>query len=291
MLLNLTTDSLRLLRDQAGDIDVVVDFIERDNTTGAIGAAQSQRANFTTADVAPILAAPASGLTRLVQHICIRNAHATTSNDVTIQFDALGTIYDIYAARLLAGEMLQWDEHKGFKILLAPGTDVPFKSARIHDDNQNDSSTTTVNGASDSDITVPSLLARIPPSTNPRIFGMFGFAITNSAIATTACRTNFYCSFVTLNISIISAIGNVVNSDTAATMYGGSASFTTILAKGTDVLAAGMGMTILAGCAAQNGDAAAQLYNTLGLRYDSEVAASQASVHAGSWVEVFQFNP
>jgi hypothetical protein len=124
MILSATTDKLSLITDFAGDIDVVVTYIDRNQSTGAIGAANRQLTTITTATTTDILAAPAATTDRKVESITIRNAHVSTSNDVIVQYNANGTLYELHAARLRSTEMLQWSEHDGFEKIT--DLDLPY---------------------------------------------------------------------------------------------------------------------------------------------------------------------
>src|SRR5688572_27323674 len=116
LMLTATTDSIAVTTSggAAYDVDVVSSFIDRVTSTGAIGAAQRELENITSATTVDIVEEPASDTTRKVKYINIRNAHATSAVDVLVQLDASGTFYELHKATLLAGESLCYLEKKGF---------------------------------------------------------------------------------------------------------------------------------------------------------------------------------
>jgi hypothetical protein len=120
MILTATTDKLSLITEQAGDVDVIVNYVDRVTSTGAVGAANRQVTTITTATTTDILASPAADTTRKVLDISIRNAHATTSVDVVVQYNANGTLYEAHAARLYPTERLAWSFDSGFNLNTRP---------------------------------------------------------------------------------------------------------------------------------------------------------------------------
>lgn len=117
MILTATTDRLRIVTEQVGDIDIVVTYIDRVTSTGAVGPANRQTSNHTTVNDNGFLDPPSADTTRKVLSLTIRNAHATTSMDCRVVFDANGTFYELHAARLYPTEMLEYNEAGGFKKL------------------------------------------------------------------------------------------------------------------------------------------------------------------------------
>jgi hypothetical protein len=76
----------------------------------------------TAANTTTIVAAPASGDLRRVKGINIRNKHASTSTDVTMQLDVSATDYELFKVTLRAGETLQWREELGWYVI--PASDI-----------------------------------------------------------------------------------------------------------------------------------------------------------------------
>lgn len=119
IVLTATTDKLQLVTGAAASLDVSAFFVDRDQSTGAVGAADRQLTAITTATTTDIVAAPASGKTRNVKQLHVRNKHATASCDVTVLFDANATDYEIYKVTLRAGDALEYIEGVGFYLLAA----------------------------------------------------------------------------------------------------------------------------------------------------------------------------
>jgi hypothetical protein len=102
-MLNLkTTDSLELITSAATTVDCVVSWVD---DVADVFTPDTTVTAPTTATTTPICAAPSTGV-RNVKNISIRNTHASTTNDVTVQVDRSATNYTIIKASLLAGEAL-----------------------------------------------------------------------------------------------------------------------------------------------------------------------------------------
>jgi hypothetical protein len=138
LVLTATTDKIQLTTTSTANVDVVAGFIDRDQTTGDVGAANRQLTTINTATTTDIVAAPAATTTRNIRYLSVRNRHATASNDVTVVFDANGTDYELVKMTLLAGETLLWTPTTGFskfsdasrlERLLIKGSDQTFATA------------------------------------------------------------------------------------------------------------------------------------------------------------------
>lgn len=119
ILLSATTDKMQVITGAASDIDVVAAYIDRDQSSFAVGLADRQLTTITTATTTDVVAAPSSGKTRNIKQLTIRNAHASTDCDVTVQFNANATLYELHKVTLRPGEMLQFVEGVGFVLLAA----------------------------------------------------------------------------------------------------------------------------------------------------------------------------
>lgn len=91
-----------------------------DLTTTALTPGNSD-AQVTTATTTVLVAAPAASTQRQLKGLSIRNAHASSSNLVTVQFFDGATATELIAYTLLAGETLQWGEDENFRIIDASG--------------------------------------------------------------------------------------------------------------------------------------------------------------------------
>jgi hypothetical protein len=99
----LSTDKLSLTTDTAsGTIKVHVSYVNdlADAMTGG-----KQNTSISGAATTDIKDAPASGVDN-VKFISIRNTHATISETVTVQFNANGTLYELFKCLLIASEEL-----------------------------------------------------------------------------------------------------------------------------------------------------------------------------------------
>ena len=99
--LALTTDKLSLITGQAKTIDVHASYVDDVSDTFTPG---KQNTAISTATTTDIVAAPASGV-RNVKFISIRNKDAA-SCDVTVQYNANGTLYELMKCTLATMEEL-----------------------------------------------------------------------------------------------------------------------------------------------------------------------------------------
>lgn len=122
ILLTATTDKLQVITSAAGDVDVIAAYIDRNQSTFAVGADGRQLTTITTATTTDIVGAPGATTTRNIKQLTIRNAHASIANDVTVQFNANATLYELHKVTLQPGEMLEFVEGVGFVTLAAAST-------------------------------------------------------------------------------------------------------------------------------------------------------------------------
>jgi hypothetical protein len=103
--LALTTDKLQLVTSSTADIAVHGSFIDYviSPESATPGKQNTAIASAATTDV---IAAPAASTYRNVKWLSMRNKHASTSNDVTVLFNANGTTYELLKCTLLPGEEL-----------------------------------------------------------------------------------------------------------------------------------------------------------------------------------------
>lgn len=91
-----------------------------DLTTTALTPGASD-AQVTTAATTTLVAAPGASTQRQIKGISIRNAHASASNAITVQFFNGTTATELVKYTLLAGETLQWGEDENFRVIDASG--------------------------------------------------------------------------------------------------------------------------------------------------------------------------
>lgn len=113
-----TADKLQLTTSAAVTVDVHVSYADHTTSTDDVVAGRQLTA-ITTATTTDICAGPASGTVRNVKTIHIRNKHASTTVDVTVIYDAAGTDYELHKVSLRAGEALEYVEGIGFFTLEA----------------------------------------------------------------------------------------------------------------------------------------------------------------------------
>jgi len=295
MLLTSTTDKLSLTTAHAGDIDVVVTYMDRTTSSGVMGSAASQRTTITLATTTDILAAPSADTQRLVLAINIRNVHATLANDVTINYNANGTLYEMQAARLygtssnnFVGDQLQWNEEDGWELIkirqriykLVVADDLTRSSAAI-------------TGSTINITTVPGTMTEIPTafvdskSVVVRHFVALMRNLVIAAATTTGTAFGFLmpsAPFVTArNVAIVSVTASVTGATHATqAVVGGNQ----VGACGTSTTA-GWLLSMVSGCVILSDDRARSPF----IAYEgmqSEVAASLASSEAGAHFEFME---
>lgn len=118
-----STDTLRLVTSAAVTIDALVGYVDLITATGVVTPGR-QRTAISTATTTDILSAPASGTVRSAKSLSIRNRHATTACDVTLQHHDGSTAIEVLKATLPAGHSLIRDETSGWVLLDARGRRV-----------------------------------------------------------------------------------------------------------------------------------------------------------------------
>lgn len=131
ILLTATTDKIQVITSAATTIDVHASFMDvsnavppvvQGNTSGRLNAA------ITTATTTDVVDAPAASTIRNVKCLNIRNKHATTASDITVQFNQNGTLFELYKVTLSAGQTLEFVEGVGFFVVATTtGIDVKLR--------------------------------------------------------------------------------------------------------------------------------------------------------------------
>jgi hypothetical protein len=116
LLLTATTDKLQLTTSAAVTVDVHASSMDHTLSTDNVEGVKQNTA-ITTATTTDIVAAPASGVTRNVKTLHIRNKHASSSVDVTVIYDQNATDFELHKATLKAGEALEYVEGIGFFVV------------------------------------------------------------------------------------------------------------------------------------------------------------------------------
>lgn len=102
----LTTDKIQVITSTTADIEAHASWVDVDTATGNIFTPGKTNTKITTATTTDITPVPSSGQVKNVKFISLRNKHASSSNDVTVQFNANATLYELIKCTLLAGEEL-----------------------------------------------------------------------------------------------------------------------------------------------------------------------------------------
>ena len=106
-----TNDKLSMILSAAVTVDTICSYTDLDGTTVTPGKAAFARSTAATHD---LVAAPSGTAKRRVHTMFIRNRHATSAVDVTVQLDDGGSLFELHKVTLLAGEMLEYVEGLGF---------------------------------------------------------------------------------------------------------------------------------------------------------------------------------
>lgn len=119
MILSLTTDKItcQAIEGAAGvgvDVDIVVTYTERNQTSGDVGETQRQRTTLSNDTVTDIVGVPGATTTRNIREIKIKNNNADKRVEVLVKFNANGTLYELCSARLLVQCTLEWDMDNGW---------------------------------------------------------------------------------------------------------------------------------------------------------------------------------
>jgi hypothetical protein len=119
ILLTSTSDTLAVVSGSTGNIDVHASYVDYNGTVVTPG--RTNTVQITTATTTTIVAAPGSSTQRNVKHVSIRNAHATTSNAITVQHYDGTTTTTMYKYTLLAGESMQYWDERGWIVMDSSG--------------------------------------------------------------------------------------------------------------------------------------------------------------------------
>jgi hypothetical protein len=103
LLLELTTDKLSIITSSAATIDVHVSYSI--NTAGVITFAKQNTA-ISSATTTDVLGVPSASTVRNMNLINIRNKDASLACDVTVQYNANGTLYELFKTTLQPGGVL-----------------------------------------------------------------------------------------------------------------------------------------------------------------------------------------
>lgn len=262
----LTTDKFSLITSSTSALDVVAAFIDRDQTTGVVGAASKQLTAITTATTTDIVAAPAATTTRNVLTIIIRNKGAA-SNDVTLQFNANGTLYEIVKVTLLAGQTLEYIDGRGI-VVITDTDDLEVTIATTAD-------STHATAATFADIT-----GLTYPMKNGKTYSVLAHLFHHNNASTTGSQFAFNIGAAPTHAQF-ATIGTVTPSPTAAALCAGSTGTRDVAISVDTTGSTTVRLSIIAGSIVPSAD------GTFAMRATSEVTvASGLVVDRGSWMRI-----
>lgn len=101
--LALVTDKISVITSSSADIAVTASWVDDLSNAFTPGKTNTAIASATTTDIVPV---PGASTFRNIKNLTLRNKHAATANTVTVQFNANGTLYELFKATLQAGEVM-----------------------------------------------------------------------------------------------------------------------------------------------------------------------------------------
>lgn len=117
LLLTSTSDKVQVVTTTTAPLEVAATYLDSD--TGITPA--RKLTEITTATTTDVVGAPTGSNKRNVQTLLIRNAHASSSNVVTVRLIDGTTTVDVFSVTLAAGEMIQYLDGVGFQVLASTG--------------------------------------------------------------------------------------------------------------------------------------------------------------------------
>jgi hypothetical protein len=120
LLLGGTSDLLRVVTGQAVNVAVHASYVDNNTSTGAITPGRTNTA-ISTATTTTVTGSPAASTIRNVKTLHVRNTHASSAVDVTVNHTDGTTSVDLYKVTLAAGESLAYIEGVGFRVFDVTG--------------------------------------------------------------------------------------------------------------------------------------------------------------------------
>lgn len=111
LLLASTADLLRIVTSAAVTVDVHASWVDLNGSTVTPGRTNTA---ISTAATTTVVGSPASSTYRTVKSLTVRNRHATTAQDVTLNHTDGTTSVELIKVTLAAGECLHYHEAAGF---------------------------------------------------------------------------------------------------------------------------------------------------------------------------------
>jgi len=117
LLLAATTDLISVITSTTSTIDVHASWV--DNNAGTISFGKTNTAITTATTGTTIVGSPGASTTRNAKNINIRNKDASIATYITVQYNANGTLYELFKTVLQAGETLSYVEGVGWYLYTA----------------------------------------------------------------------------------------------------------------------------------------------------------------------------
>src|SRR5262245_21720512 len=115
LLLVSTSDKIQVITGQAITTDVHASYVDFDGSASVTPGRKNTA--ITTATTTDVVAAPGSGVYRNVKTLLIRNKHATSSVDVTVQHTDGTTTAELHKVTLAPQQALEYVEDVGFFVV------------------------------------------------------------------------------------------------------------------------------------------------------------------------------
>jgi len=141
LLLTTTSDLVRIVTDTTADIEVHASWME--NNAGAITPGRTNTASITSATTTTVVGSPASGVQRNVKLLSIRNNHASTTVNVTVDHTDGSTAEELITVALLAGETLVLDEIGNWTHYDTNGAEYPVTGIAVASQAEMESASST----------------------------------------------------------------------------------------------------------------------------------------------------
>lgn len=109
-----TTDTIQITTSTTAAIDVQANYIDAVASGLSSPSAGRQNTAIASAGTTTVLAAPGASTTRTLKQLTARNKDTTTSNDVTVIYNANATLCEMHKVTLAPGECLIYIEGVGF---------------------------------------------------------------------------------------------------------------------------------------------------------------------------------
>lgn len=275
LLLTATTDKIQVITSAAVTVDVHTSFVDASNAVPPVVQGDTMgRLNtaITTATTTDIVPAPASSEIRNVKTINIRNKHASTAVDVTVQFNQNATLFELAKVTLLAGQTLSYVEGVGWYVLQSQ---AKMRKSLIV--------TSDVTNATTSFADITGLTCPVESGKHYN-FEAHLFHIENAS--TTGAR--FGINGPSMTAMRVYGVSVFAGSITAATFNAALADVAAVdtSAVGVTTSSAGTPQVVLAILSGWINPSAA---GTFAVRSQSEVAvAAGVTIKAGSWCEIWE---